>query len=360
MIRPFVISAISLVFGAMASFAQSNMNKPIMIERQGQFPVGGTAIERPGEFDPNKFVGWTNPDQSGQTYRCDHAFARYQIPTGAKFLPLVFVHGFGSDGVCWETTPDGRDGFSTLMLRRGYPTYVLDLPGRGHASRTSSEVTVKPVADEEFWFDIWRMGLWPEWNKGIQFPKDSLSVSNFFRQMVPDLSNHQLDVAALDAMAEKIGNHILVTHSAGGFPGWIAAIHNPEVKGVVALEPGGFVFPEGEVPEPLLGLTGGLSGVAVSPSDFTHLTEKPIVIYFGDYIPENGATTLGGSNWEVRLKMAKEFVNTINRHGGNATLIELPKIGITGNSHFLMQELNNDIIADQVFSWLVENGLANQ
>lgn len=342
------ISAVSL-----ASFA----SRPIMIERQGEFPVGGITIERPGTFNPDTFVGWTNPVQDGQTYRCDHAFAHYQIPVDAKALPLVFVHGFGGDGVCWETTPDGREGFATLLLREGYPTYVLDLPGRGHASRASAEVTVKPVADEEFWFDIWRMGLWPEWNEGIQFPKDSLSVSNFFRQMVPDLSDHKLDVAALNAMARKIGNHVLVTHSAGGFPGWMAAMNNAEVRGVVALEPGGFVFPEGEVPEALPGLTGGLSGVAVPADKFIELTRKPIAIYFGDYIPESGATTLGGSNWEVRLKMAREFVEAVNRHGGNAILIELPKIGIKGNSHFMMQELNNDEIAANVADWLQKNSL---
>ena len=332
--------------------------KPLMIDRQGQFPVGGKTIERPGTFNPDTFVSWTDPVQAGQTYRCDHAFARYQIPVGARRLPLVFVHGFGGDGVCWETTPDGRDGFATLLLREGYPTYVLDLPGRGHASRTSAEVTVKPVADEEFWFDIWRMGLWPEWNKGSQFPQDSLSVSNFFRQMVPDLSDHQLDVAALTAMADKIGDHILVTHSAGGFPGWMSAMENPQVKGVVALEPGGFVFPESEVPAPLPGLTGGLAGVPVKADRFMELTRKPIVILFGDYIPESNAKTLGGSNWEVRLKMAREFVAAVNRHGGNATLVELPKVGIRGNSHFLMQELNNDVIARLVAEWLAKNGLA--
>ena len=176
---------------------------------------------------------------------------------------------------------------------------------------------------------------------------------------MPDLSNHQLDVAALDAVSQKIGDNILVTHSAGGFPGWVAAMNNPQVKGVVALEPGGFVFPEGEVPEPLPGLTGGLSGVAVASESFMELTKKPIVIYFGDYIPESNATTLGGSNWEVRLKMAREFVQAINRHGGNATLVELPKIGIRGNSHFLMQELNNDVIAAHVAQWLQQNNLAD-
>lgn len=329
---------------------------PIVIERQGAFPVGGTTITRPGVFDPDTLTGWSNPVQAGQTYRCDHAFAHYQIPVDARKVPLVFVHGYGGDGNCWSTTPDGRDGFATLLLRHGYPTYVLDLPGRGYASRTSATTTVTPVADEEFWFDIWRMGLWPKWNEGSQFPQDSLSVSNFFRQMVPDLSDHRLDVTALDAMAGKIGAQVLVTHSAGGFPGWIAAMNNPEVKAVVALEPGGFVFPEGEVPDSLPGLTGGLAGVPVKADAFAGLTRKPIVIYFGDYIPESGATTLGGSNWEVRLKMAREFVATVNRHGGDATLVLLPELGIRGNSHFLMQELNNDVIAGLVASWLADKG----
>lgn len=75
-----------LIFSAMSmtSFA----TKPLMIERQGQFPVGGTTIERPGTFDPDTFTGWTNPVQDGQTYRCDHAFARYQIPVNAKSCHL--------------------------------------------------------------------------------------------------------------------------------------------------------------------------------------------------------------------------------------------------------------------------------
>ncbi|MBD5356803.1 MAG: alpha/beta fold hydrolase [Bacteroides sp.] len=342
-----IIFSIAILMASIPAFSTD-----IVISRQGQFPVGGTTIQRPGTFDPDTFVGWAEQDQAGQSYRCDHAFARYQIPKDVKGLPLVFVHGYGGDGVCWETTPDDRPGFATLLLAKGFPTYVLDLPGRGHASRTSSTVTVEPVADEMFWFDIWRMGIWPEWNEGIQFPKDSLSVSNFFRQMVPDLSNHQLDVPALDAMAKKLGDQILVTHSAGGFPGWIAAMRNPEIKGVASLEPGGFVFPEGEVPEPLPGLTGGLSGVPVPVEQFMELTKKPIIIYFGDYIPENNATTLGGSNWEVRLKMAREFVAAVNHHGGDATLVVLPEIGIRGNSHFLMQELNNDVIANHLTSWL--------
>ena len=60
----------------------------------------------------------------------------------------------------------------------------------------------------------------------------------------------------------------------------------------------------------------------------------------------------------MRLQMARKFVETINRHGGNATLVELPKIGIHGNTHFLMQDLNNDELADLLNRWLQEQLLA--
>ncbi len=152
-----------------------------------------------------------------------------------------------------------------------------------------------------FWFDIWRMGIWPEWNEGTQFPKDSLSVSNFFRQMVPDLSNHQLDVPALDAMAKKIGNQVLVTHSAGGFPRMDGSYAQSRSEGVVALEPGGYVFPDSEIPLHYPGLTGGLKGVGVPMEQFMELTKSRLLFTSATTSPESNATTLGGSNWEVRV-----------------------------------------------------------
>lgn len=331
--------------------------QPITIAKQGHFSVGGQTLQRPGQYDNRKFVGWAEQDQTGQSYRADHAFVDFQIPANAKKLPLVYVHGYGGSGVCWQMTPDGRDGFATLMLRRGWSSYVMDLPGRGRAGRTSATTTVKPVADEMFWFDIWRIGIWPNYNEGVQFPKDSASLSQFFREMTPDISDHRQDVPALDALTKRIGEHILVTHSAGGFPGWTAVMRNEEVRGVVSYEPGGFVFPEGEVPDPISGLTGGVAGTPVPMEQFERLTQIPIVLYFGDYIPETPSKNLGDENWRVRLQMARQFVETVNRHGGNATLVELPKIGIYGNTHFLMQDLNNDELAEVLDLWLRLSGL---
>lgn len=336
------------------AFGSTIAQEPITIVKQGEFTVGGNTLQRPGTYDNSKFVGWAEQVETGQSYRGDHAYVEYQIPQNAKKYPLVFVHGYGGSGACWQTTPDGRDGFQTLMLRHGWSTYVMDLPGRGRASRTTSTTTVKPVADEMFWFDIWRMGIWPKWNKGVQFPKDSASVSQFFRLMVPNLSNSRNDVPTISQTVDKVGESVLVTHSAGGILGWLAGV-NPKVKAIAAYEPGGFVFPEGEVPEPISGLTGGTSGMPVSKAQFAELCKKPIVIYFGDYIVEKPSKNLGDENWRVRIQMARKFVDCVNKHGGDATLVELPKLGIHGNTHFLMLDLNNDVLADLLNKWLGES-----
>lgn len=55
--------------------------------------------------------------------------------------------------------------------------------------------------------------------------------------------------------------------------------------------------------------------------------------------------------------MAKKFVTTINKYGGDATLVHLPEIEIKGNSHFLVQEKNNEQLADLMEQWLKEKGL---
>ncbi|MGN0162588.1 MAG: hypothetical protein ACI4EA_03260 [Candidatus Ornithomonoglobus sp.] len=41
--------------------------------------------------------------------------------------------------------------------------------------------------------------------------------------------------------------------------------------------------------------------------------------------------------------------------GGNCTVVNLPDEGMTGNSHFLFQELNNAQIADHLENWIKEN-----
>ena len=83
----------------------------------------------------------------------------------------------------------------------------------------------------------------------------------------------------------------------------------------------------------------------------------PIIIYFGDNIPTEPTPERGKDNWRVRLAMAKLWVAAVNRHGGDAKLVHLPDIGIRGNTHFLMSDLNNVEIADQVSKFLADKKL---
>ncbi len=334
-------------------------NAPLILSSQGSFAVGGSVLHRPGAYDNSRFPGWGKAVEAGQSYHADHAVVDYQLPLRTRKLPLVFLHGYGQSARCWRTTPDGREGFDNLFLRRRYGVYLVDLPGRGRAGRTTAETCVRPLADEQFWFDIFRIGEWPEFNPGVQFPADGASLDQFFRQMTPDIGSHDMEkeLSALDSLFKRIGGGILATHSAGGFPGWMAAIRNPEVRGIVSLEPGTYVFPEGEVPEDMPSLTGTMKGVGISLEDFRKLTRIPIVLYFGDYIPEEPSGKLGGENWRVRLQMGRKFVEALNRHGGRAALVELPKIGIRGNTHFMMADKNNSVIAGLIADWLHRNGL---
>ena len=176
-------------------------------------------------------------------------------------------------------------------------------------------------------------------------------------EMTPDLNNHKQDIPAINSLMDKIDYGILITHSADGYPGWVVAMENKNVKAVASFEPGGFVFSEDEVPELISSLMVTSKGIPVKADDFNKLTKIPIFLYFGDYIPEEPSKNLGDENWRVRLHMARKFVETINRHGRNATLVELPKIGIHSNTHFLMQDLNNDKIADLLNEWLIKNNL---
>ena len=63
----------------------------------------------------------------------------------ARRLPLVMWHGAGQSAKTWETTPDGREGYQNIFLRRGFAVYLLDQPRRGKAGRSAVAGTVAAV-----------------------------------------------------------------------------------------------------------------------------------------------------------------------------------------------------------------------
>ncbi|MNU20741.1 Alpha/beta hydrolase family protein [compost metagenome] len=349
-IRNSLLWCVIAITAYSCALTQEHNNGHLLIKEQGAFSAGGKVVKSDGLFDALK--PWNIP-QGGQTRHGDHADVFYQVPVPAKHYSMIFLHGYGQSRRSWQTTADGREGFADLFLRKGYSVYLVDQPGRGAAGQTTKPGQITATPDDQTWFTQFRFGLYPNFNEGTQFPKDSASLDQFYRMMTPNTGNvdEETIVNAMSAVFDKSGGGILFTHSAGGAPGWKTAIKNEHVKAIIAIEPGGFSFPEGEVPE------GNRGGKGIPLNDFLKLTKIPIVVYYGDYIPAEETNAASLNFWRSVLATARQWAKVVNAHGGDVTIVHLPEIGIKGNTHFIMSDLNNKEIADLITKWLKEKGL---
>lgn len=349
------VAVIVALLSACGANSEPEDANALTLADQGSFTVGGTMTTAPGQFDP------LQPAQpQGQTYRGDHAYAFFQVPENARKLPLVMLHGAGQFSKTWETTADGREGFQSLFLRREFSTYLMDQPRRGDAGRSTVGATLTPTPDEQMWFNQFRLGTWPNLFPGVQFSDRPEALDQFFRSMTPNTGPYDATVISdsVSALFDRIGDGVLFTHSQGGGPGWLAAMKNPRVKGIVAFEPGsGFVFPDGEVPPPIRNAFDTVAAEAVPMERFSALTGIPIVIYYGDNIPSEPTNLPAQDSWRARLEMARLWADAVNRHGGDVSVVHLPERGIHGNTHFPFSDLNNVEIADDVSKFLSDKGL---
>ena len=327
---------------------------PLVIQQQGSFTVGGTVLRHPGDYDG------TRADPEGQTLHGDHAFVTYQVPVGVRGYPLVFVHGNAQFSKTWQTTPDGREGFQNIFLRRGFATYLVDAPRRGAAGRSTEAAMLTPTPEDQFWFDAFRVGKWPDYFAGVQFSRDPAVLDQFFRQITPDTGPFDLQVVsdAMAALFDKVGPAVLVSHSQGGGVGWFTAMKSANVRAIVSYEPGSnFPFPQGEVPEPMPSASGPFGAVGVPMAEFIKLTGIPVMLVYGDNIPQDPTAHRGQDQWRVRLAMARRWAEVVNRHGGDVTLVRLPDLGLHGNTHFPFSDLNNIAVADEMHKYLTAKGL---
>ncbi len=352
----FSLAACSLM-SACSTTQKNDMQQPLIVQEQGSFAVGGSIIRSSGTFNSLTF----SPE--GQTLRGDHAYIFYQKPVNARKFPLMFLHGAGQSSKTWESTPDGREGFQNIFLRRGFSTYLIDQPRRGKAGRSTQAVSISATPDEQMWYEMFRLGVWPHLFENVQFPQDQESLNQYFRQMTPNTGAYDEEIIsdAIVDLYDKAGAGILITHSQGGGSGWKTAIKSQKIRAVVSYEPGSFLFPAGEVPPEIpTSSPFGVKPTGIPLDEFMKLTKIPIILYYGDNIPEQPSRYPGQDNWRIRLQIARLWVEAVNRHGGDATLIHLPSIGIQGNTHFPFSDLNNIEIANQLSTWLKEKGLDNR
>jgi pimeloyl-ACP methyl ester carboxylesterase len=342
---------------------------PLVIAHQGSFSVGGRTVQGAGVFDPTKSPASTN---DGQTLWVDQMYVQYQIPVDTRMYPLVLVHGGGGTGRVWESTPDGREGYQTIFLRRGYSVYIVDFPRRGRSGQptfngpfgnldgTQVVPNVTGKTGVQFGWTRWRIGpRYPEVFPVQQFPTDRASIEQFFQSLVPTVSDDATVITdALVVLLDKVGPAILVTHSQSGLFGWLTSIRRPNlVKAVVSYEPG-FVFPEGAMPPPI-GLFKGTmeAGTLVSAADFASLTKVPLQVVYGDNIPTHPIPDLVADGRRAQVVASRLFEKAVNGQGGDAEILHLPDVGVHGNSHFVFSDLNNIAVADQLARFLGKKGL---
>jgi hypothetical protein len=311
---------------------------PIVLQRQGSFAFGGTEITEEG---------------ADSTLHCDHGYAEFQTPVNARRLPLIMWHSTSTK--TWTSTPGGQVGFQDIFLRRGFSVYIIDLPRQGRASNACVETVYTPSpGQDQTTFTNWRLGTWelpgePTYFPNSQTPRDTAFLNQVLRARYPDNEAFEdtddVEASAIAALLEKIGAATLFTHSGSGRYGWLAALESARVKGIVSFEPSVYVFPQGELPPPNTRET-----LEVPLAEFRKLTRIPILVIFADFLDVRQASLDALTNGHA-------FVEAVNRHGGDAQLIHLPEIGITGNSHIMMLERNNREVANVVSRFLRQKGL---
>ena len=233
-------------------------------------------------------------------------------------LPIFFIHGGGLTGAQWESTPDLRPGWAVRSAEAGYHTYILDGVDSGRSQRApdslrkgdSEHRTVK-----EMW-DRFRFGPPDAFESRqvfdtSQFPVHGLDVllaSQTSRRRTIDKVECRGIVEAISA----VGECWVIAHSHGGAL-VIDALQEVKslVKKLALVEPGGTSLAKN--------LTKEVSALVV----------------WGDFIDSHYAWS------KYRRMFDKAPVETLN----------LPEIGLPGNSHFPMSDLNSDEVFKRVLTW---------
>lgn len=320
-------------------------DSPVVASRRGRFWVPGKVRQT-----------------SAGTVQAGPLYVEWEAPEKpVSDVPLLLIHGGGGQGTDWLTTPDGRPGWASRFVEAGRIVYVVDRPGHG---RSPYHPDVIGEMGAPFPYEAAEGLFSPEaaaeeqtqWSFG-HGPGDE-SVDQLVAAMGPlpkDLStSQQMDRDRIAALLDRTGPAVLITHSAGGPAGWLAADARPElVRGIIAVEPVGPPF----ATVPGIGELGwGLTAAAVSYRPEMSTADEARITF------EAGQGALTVPAWEglpVSLvtggasafaDFADQVVAFLKGAGADAVRLHLPELGIEGNGHGLIFEHNSDEIAARVLA----------
>jgi pimeloyl-ACP methyl ester carboxylesterase len=327
----------------LASPALAQSKEPIALRDVGSFHVGGRLLEVSGQ--PIKEVLFTpggvpaKVDPNGK-YQVEQMYAQYflqQNPRGK--LPLLMWHGGGLTGVTYETKPDGNPGWLNYFLRKGWDIYISDAMERGRSGWTDKfkgDPVFLPLGDP---WERFRLGPLGSWNDdkakrvtypGVQFPTEA--YEQFMKQGVPRwVTTDDQIIAAYIELVDKVCPCVVLVHSQAGSFGFKVAQARPDkIKALVLAEPSA---------------TGDKDKVA-------SLKNIPMAIVYGDNAKDH-------PRWGKIRQNVVDFAGQIKQAGGSVDVIDLPDVGIKGNTHMMMMDKNSDQVAEVIQKWLAGKGLVD-
>jgi pimeloyl-ACP methyl ester carboxylesterase len=324
----------------------AQISGPLTIKEQGSFFVGGE------QRTVSELPAGPSPAQSGEI-TVNQMYVQYQIPLkGGRHVPVVFVHGCCLSSKTWETTPDGRMGWSEYFVRKNRSVYLADQVSRARSGfdpsafnevrsglRPNAQMPGILDATHQFAWTVFRFG--PKYGEGFadeQFPLQA--VDELYKQMIPDLNSTlppslNPTLTQMAALGVKLHGAVLVGHSESGFFPEQAALVDPTgIKGIVTIEI--------------------RCDTALKAAQLATLAKIPTLVMFGDHLGD----VKGPFSWTDALASCNTFLDQLKKAGGDAEMMYLPALGIKGNSHMLMQDRNSNQLADLVIGWIdghVEN-----
>src|ERR1700722_6849342 len=333
-----------------ASAAAQKQSQPLILSEQGSFFVGGENKALPAPPPP---PAGAPPGRGGNIFAggditINQMYVQYQIPeNGNRHVPVVMVHGCCLSSKTWETTPDGRMGWNEYFVRKGRSVYLADQSARARSGFDATIINevksgaVPPgklpnvlMASHQVSWTLFRFG--PPFNSAFpdeQFPVEA--AGELYKQMIPDLNtllpSPNPTWKNMAALAVQLHGAVLIGHSESGFFPEEAALIDPTgVKGIVSIE---------------MACT-----TTMTPQQLAIMAKIPILVMFGDHLGDVQGRF--ASLWTANFDTCQKFVQQVNDAGGNAQLMHLPKLGIKGNSHMLMQDKNNLQLADLIIGWI--------
>lgn len=318
---------------------------PLVLKSAGSFFIGGDKVPQTLIENGNIYI----PDVDNIII--NQMFVEYRVPyrNGEKKPAVIMLHGATLSGKTYDTTPDGRMGWYEYFVRKGHTVFIPDQVGRarsGFDQRPYNNVRygvtapdTQPVIRRRGEMNAWvQFRFGPEF--GTAYPDEKFPVGfadDFLRQGIPEfnagLPSPNPNFAALATLADDVGGAVVMGHSQSGTYPISAALSNPKgVAGLVLVEP------------------GGCSASSYTTEQMEILKKIPMLIIYGDNL--DGPTAVPGFSWRSSYDGCNSLAMRVNAAGGDAKMLYLPAVGEKGNSHMLMQDMNNLKIADRIMRWI--------